>query len=295
MIRLMDKEQNKTIRKPDWLKTEGLLHSSMIKTKKMINRYGLKTVCQEAACPNRGECWKNRSFTFILLGNRCTRTCPFCNIIAVQPEPVDHEEPERIARFVLDMKLNHLVLTSVTRDDLSDGGADHFVKTLRTIRSSSPDLPIELLVPDFGDFSLLDKVIDQKPDILGFNIETVERLYPIARPQYSYSSGLDILVHAKKYKPDLLVKTAFMLGLGEKKKEILQTIRDIKAANCDILYIGQYMAPSKKHYPVSKYYHPDSFSEFQEFALSIGFLKVVSAPLVRSSYRSWESLDRSLN
>jgi len=291
----MDKEQNTMLRKPDWLKTEGFLHPSITKTRKMINKYSLKTVCQEAACPNRGECWENKSFTFILLGNLCTRTCPFCNIVAVEPEPVDHKEPERIARFISDVKLKHVVLTSVTRDDLSDGGANHFVKTLRMIRSADSNIPVELLVPDFGDFSLLEKIIDQKPDILGYNIETVERLYPAARPQYSYARGLNILAHAKKYNPDLIVKTAFMLGLGENEKEIKQTIRDIKDTNCDVLYIGQYIAPSKKHYPVSKYYHPESFGEYQEFACSIGFLKVVAGPLVRSSYRSWESFNRSSN
>ncbi len=279
-----------TERKPYWLKTERLLHSSVMKTKKIINSYGLKTVCQEAACPNRAECWQNKSFTFILLGSNCTRTCPFCNITALQPQPVDPKEPERIAGFVSDMELNHLVLTSVTRDDLSDGGANHFIKTLKMIRSVKPDLSVELLVPDFGDFSLIDKVIDQRPNILGFNIETVQRLYPVARPQYSYTHGLNILAHAKEYNPNLLVKTAFMLGLGENDDEIKQTIQDIKQTNCDILYIGQYMAPSKKHHPVSKYYHPDTFMEFQEFARSIGFLKVVAGPLVRSSYRSWESL-----
>ncbi len=289
----MDTTQHKTPyhRKPNWIRTDrSILDPEVARAGKLLKQRGIKTVCKEAACPNRSECWRNRSFTFILMGSHCTRMCPFCNIDATTPEPLDPDEPNRIAQFVNDYTINHCVITSVTRDDLPDGGADHFCKTITALRKVSPDLPLELLIPDFGQWSAFDEVIAMRPAVLGHNIETVERLYPVARPQYKYGRCLEILSYCKSKSPSLPIKSAILVGLGETADEIRSAMRDLREAACDIVYIGQYLAPSKRHLPVEKYYTPEEFLSFQTYATQIGFTGCVAGPLVRSSYRSWQTL-----
>lgn len=281
---------NPKTRKPPWLITKGLLDSSTIETQKMLRRTGIKTVCREAACPNRTECWKHKSFTFILLGNDCTRNCPFCNIDFIKPLPADETEPEKIALFVSEMNISHVVLTSVTRDDLHDGGANQFIRTIREIRNVKPDIPIELLIPDFGDWENFLKIIEEKPAVIGHNIETVERLYPLVRPKFKYERCLDIISFLKNNSSSIFVKSAILAGLGETIDELKSAMSGLAMHGCDIIYAGQYLAPSLKHYPVRKYYTPEEFGDLQEFGEKLGLKSVVCGPLVRSSYRSWEKL-----
>lgn len=278
-------------RKPSWIRTgRSILDPQVARAGKELESYNIRTVCKEAACPNRSECWRHRSFTFILMGRYCTRMCPFCNIESVEPEPLDHDEPQRIARFIASHSLNHCVITSVTRDDLPDGGAGHFCATIDAIRAVAPDLPIELLIPDFGGEQYFRQVIDKHPAILGHNIETVERLYPVCRPAYSYKHCLGILSLCKQYDAALPVKSAILAGLGESTDDLHRTMRDLRDAGCDIVYIGQYLAPSKRHHPVAKYYTPEEFTALQQYGSQLGLRKVLAGPLVRSSYRSWEAL-----
>ncbi|MCD6460847.1 lipoyl synthase [bacterium] len=287
----MKTEKNLYQRKPDWLKLpNSILSPHVAQLSKRLSQMGINTVCKEAACPNRAECWHHRSFTFIIMGRQCTRQCPFCNIENKKPQPVNINEPEQIARFVKEMNLKHIVITSVTRDDLTDAGTSCFLNTIKKIRQVNPSIPIELLIPDFGDFKYFDMIINKKTKIIGFNMETVENLYPLARPQYSYKRGLDILSYLKQNSENSLIKSSLMVGIGESKENIYTTIKDIKNTGCDIVYIGQYLAPSKKHLPVQKYYTPLEFKEIKIFADSLGFRKTVSAPLVRSSYKSWETI-----
>ncbi len=274
-------------RKPRWIRTNrSILDPEVSRAAKLLEQRGIKTVCKEAACPNRSECWRNRSFTFILMGRHCTRMCPFCNIDATTPEPLDLDEPARIAQFVADFSINHCVITSVTRDDLHDGGAAHFCATIAALR----ELPIELLIPDFGAWSAFDAVIEMRPAIMGHNIETVERLYPVARPQYTYSRCLEILSYCKEKAPSIPVKSSILAGLGETTEELHATMRDLYNAGCDIVYVGQYLAPSKRHHPVEKYYTPEEFANLQKFGEQLGLSACLAGPLVRSSYRSWETL-----
>ncbi len=281
---------NRKERKPEWLITKGVLDSSVIQMEKKLSSTGIKTVCREAACPNRCECWKHKSFTFILLGNDCTRNCPFCNIDYVKPLPVDESEPEKIAGFVKEMDINHIVLTSVTRDDIPDGGASQFIRTIREIRKIKKDIPIELLIPDFGDFGNYVEVIKENPSIIGHNIETVRRLYPAVRPRFKYDRCLEIISFLKSNSSGIYIKSAILAGLGESAVEIKSAMSDLAQAGCDIIYAGQYLAPSMKHYPVDRYYTPDEFADLQDYGKSLGIKSVVCAPLVRSSYRSWENL-----
>jgi len=281
---------NRKERKPEWLITKGVLDSSVIQMEKKLSSTGIKTVCREAACPNRCECWKHKSFTFILLGNDCTRNCPFCNIDYVKPLPVDESEPEKIAGFVKEMDINHIVLTSVTRDDIPDGGASQFIRTIREIRKIKKDIPIELLIPDFGDFGNFVEVIKENPSIIGHNIETVRRLYPAVRPRFKYDRCLEIISFLKSNSSGIYIKSAILAGLGESAVEIKSAMSDLAQEGCDIIYAGQYLAPSMKHYPVDRYYTPDEFADLQDYGKSLGIKSVVCAPLVRSSYRSWENL-----
>jgi len=289
----MEPMKNNISRKPKWLKLpKSILTPHVAELNKQLSQSGINTVCKEASCPNRAECWQHRSFTFMIMGNQCTRQCPFCNLEYKKPQPIDINEPAKIADFIDKMDLKHVVITSVTRDDLPDGGATCFINTIRKIRQVKPNIPIELLIPDFEDFKYFDMIINESPVIIGFNIETVENLYSIARPQYSYKRGLEILSYLKQNTKNSLIKTALIAGIGESTQNIYDTIQDIKNTGCDIFYIGQYLAPSKKHLPVKKYYTPEEFKEIKEFADSQGFKKTVSGPLVRSSYKSWETIGR---
>jgi lipoyl synthase len=274
------------IRKPKWLasKTKGSLKSREILRK--LRSYNLHTVCESAKCPNRGECFDRGTATFMILGSTCTRNCTFCAVDKNSDnlfEP-DILEPENIAKIVNEMNLKHVVITTVTRDDLTDGGAEQFVKVIQTIREKcSKEVSIEVLISDLqGNDDALQKILDAKPDILNHNVETIQRLYSQVRPMADYNLSLNLLKKAKK--ENILTKSGFMVGLGETKQEIIKLMEDLKKSKVDIVTIGQYIAPSANHYPVKEYIHPDIFSEYKQEGIQTGFQLVESGPLVRSSY-----------
>lgn len=252
----------------------------------------MHTVCEEALCPNIGECFSRGTATFLIMGPVCTRNCRFCAISRGVPEPPDPEEPSRIAGTAREMGLAYVVVTSVTRDDLPDGGASFFADTIRTIHEEIPKARVEVLIPDFlGDPQALAVITGARPDVLNHNIETVPRLYSPARPEASYTRSLQVLEHVKKETPGIPLKSGIMLGLGETSEEIEQTLRDLARAGCDILTVGQYLQPSRDHLPVKRFVHPDEFGEWRAAALDMGFSAVVSGPLVRSSYHADQLYD----
>lgn len=245
----------------------------------------VETVCEQAMCPNIGECFSAQTATFLILGKNCTRMCSFCNIQKAKPLPVDNGEPERIAQAVKLLDLKHVVITSVTRDDLCDGGAGIFVQTVRRIREKSPQVKIETLIPDFGfSWNALKIVVDVKPDIIAHNLETVPSLYQQVRPGADYSGSLNLLRQINKMSLNLKIKSGLMLGLGEKQEEVLLVMKDLCSVGCDLLSIGQYLAPSKQHYPVNEYIQPEQFDYYKQQARQLGFLHIESGPYVRSSY-----------
>ncbi len=254
-----------------------------------MNRLELHTVCQSAHCPNIGECWHARTATFMILGNTCTRDCQFCAVNSGCPDAVDLEEPERVARAVETLALRHAVVTSVTRDDLADGGAAIFADTIRAIRRKMPDCSIEVLIPDFaGSAEALRIVVEARPDILNHNIETIERMYRHIRPQAVYSRSLELLKRAKSMNPSGKTKSGVMVGVEESFDEVLETMRDLRSVECDILTIGQYLRPSADHAPIDRYYTPEEFGQLKDAGLDMGFRHVESGPLVRSSYHAAE-------
>lgn len=272
-------------RKPHWLqkRVSPTDHKEM---DLLLGSLQLNTVCREASCPNISECFRQKQATFLIMGKECTRSCSFCNVSANIPVPLDPEEPSRVAEAVLKLTLAHVVITSPTRDDLPDGGAGHFAATVAAVRAAAPQTVIELLVPDFkGDRQSLATVITSKPDILGHNIETVPRLYSI-RAGADYRRSLELLKAAKELSPGMPTKTGIMLGLGELPEEVGSTLADIRATGCDYLSIGQYLAPSRKHYPVAEFIEPAEFDRYKEQTLTLGFSHVESAPYVRSSYHA---------
>lgn len=284
---------NRIRKKPDWLRIRVKASSGYDKTEEILRRLSLNTVCEQANCPNRAECFASRTATFIILGKVCTRNCTFCNISKGIPEVPDLDEPVRIGQAVKEMGLVHAVITSVTRDDLPDGGAEQFANVIREIRKKSQDTVIEVLIPDFkGDEKAINIVMEASPDIINHNVETVEKLYPKVRPKALYERSLELLRYVKQKRPDIYTKSGIMLGLGEKEDEILKTITDIADTGCDFLTIGQYLAPSKAHYPVMEYVHPDKFNEYEKKSLEKGFKFVASGPLVRSSYHAKEMFNR---
>ena len=250
----------------------------------------LHTVCEEARCPNIGECWNNRTATFMILGNVCTRSCGFCAVQTGKPTELDWGEPRRVANAAMQMDLRHAVITSVNRDELKDGGAAIFAATTREIRDRVPGCAVEVLTPDFkGDRDAVEAVIDARPDTFNHNIETVPRLYPAVRPQAKYGRSLEVLRYAKELNPDGLTKSGFMLGLGEVEEEIKATMRDLREHDVDILTIGQYLRPTENHLPMSRYYTPKEFALLRRYGLDeLGFRHVESGPLVRSSYHAHE-------
>jgi len=269
--------------KPDWLKVQMPSGQAYLELVKLLKQANLHTVCQEANCPNIAECFGKKTATFMILGDTCTRSCRYCNVAHGQPKAVDVREGERIARAVKNLGLRYVVITSVTRDDLKDGGAAMFAKTIYEIRVVDPDCVIEVLVPDFkGDTRALQNVLKAHPSVFNHNIETVERLFPEARPQGDYKRSLKLLKSAKKCS---VTKSGFMVGLGETKEEIIKTMHDLCSVT-DMLTIGQYLQPTKDHLPVAKYYTPDEFKEFKEIGEKMGFKHVESGPLVRSSYHA---------
>ncbi len=281
------KLQTSPKRKPDWLRVRLPSGSNYARIKGLMRSHGLHTVCEEAMCPNLGECWNKGTATFLLMGDICTRSCGFCHIKTGRPAALDEDEPRRVAESALALKLSHCVLTSVDRDELPNGGAHIFANTVREIHKLLPNCTVEVLIPDFkGNRAALKEVMDARPDILNHNTETVPRLYRTVRPQANYQQSLEVLAGAKELVPDALTKSGIMVGLGETKEEVVQVIRDLRGHQVDILTIGQYLRPTPLHLPVNRYVHPDEFREFKEIALDIGFRWVESAPLVRSSYHA---------
>ncbi|MFP3843539.1 lipoyl synthase [Priestia filamentosa] len=281
------------IRKPDWLKIKLNTNENYTGLKKMMRENNLHTVCEEAKCPNIHECWAvRRTATFMILGAVCTRACRFCAVKTGLPTELDLQEPERVADSVQLMNLKHAVITAVARDDLKDGGAQVFAETVRAVRSKNPFTTIEVLPSDMGGVEEnLKMLMDARPDILNHNIETVRNLTKRVRARATYDRSLEFLRRAKEMQPDIPTKSSLMVGLGETKEEIIETMDDLRANNVDIMTIGQYLQPSKKHLKVQKYYHPDEFEELKNIALTKGFSHVEAGPLVRSSYHADEQVN----
>jgi len=280
-------ESNLPRRKPAWLKAKLPAGRNYNRLKHLMRSQELHTVCEEAMCPNIGECWSRGTATFLLLGDTCTRSCGFCHIKTGRPAPLDEDEPRRVAEAVQAMNLRHCVLTSVNRDELPDGGAHIFANTLREIRKRLPHCSVEVLIPDFkGSREALKIVMDARPAILNHNIETVPRLYRTVRPQANYRQSLRVLSAAKELDPEAVTKTGLMVGLGETKAEVLQVMHDLRDHDVDILTIGQYLRPSPLHLPIQRYVHPDEFREYHDLGMAMGFRWVESGPLVRSSYHA---------
>jgi lipoyl synthase len=276
-------------RHPEWIKVRAPHGEEFFETKRLVKELRLHTVCEEAGCPNVGECWGHRTATFMLLGDVCTRNCGFCAVTHGRPAVVDPDEPQRVAEGVAQLGLKHVVVTSVDRDDLPDGGAAHFARTVAAIKARVHDCTVEVLVPDFRpDPSAVDTVVDAPVDVLNHNTETVPRLYKRVRPGARYERSLDLLRRAKQRRPGLLTKTGLMLGLGEEHDELLAVFGDLAASGCDILTLGQYLRPSALHLAVERYVPPQEFAALRETALRFGFRHVESGPLVRSSYHAWE-------
>lgn len=277
-------------KKPEWLKV-SYNKEAVEEIATMMKDLGLNTVCKEANCPNLGECYKKHTATFMILGSHCTRNCRFCNVTYANPQVIDPEEPMHVADAVKKLGLQHVVITSVTRDDLPDGGAEHFAKTIRAIRSVSPNATVEVLIPDLkGSEAALDIVLNACPDVLNHNMETVKELYPSVRPQAIYARSLGLLSYCKKKAPNILTKAGFMVGLGETDEQIYTLMDDVLATGCDILTIGQYLRPSKEHAELKRYATPEEFGQYKKIALEKGFKYAASTPLARSSYQASEAL-----
>lgn len=274
-------------RKPDWIRVPAPQGKVYAETKDIVRKQKLTTVCEEAGCPNIGECWQQKHATFMILGEVCTRACAFCNVATGKPDEVDKLEPLRIGVAVKQMGLKHVVITAVDRDDLKDGGADHFVKTIMAIRMKSPGTTVEILPGDYkGNIKDIDHVIDAKPDVFNHNLETVPRLYPTIRPGARYFRSLRLLERVKDVDPTMFTKSGMMVGLGETKEEVMQVMDDMRAAQIDFITIGQYLQPTPKHAPVMKWWTPEEFQELERIARSKGFLMVSATPLTRSSHHA---------
>ena len=289
----VNKPINPIKKKPSWIKSKLTNSQEFFLTKSIVNQYKLKTVCQEANCPNITECWSKRHATFLIMGDTCTRACAFCDVITGKPKPLDALEPQKISSAVNKLNLKHAVITSVDRDDLDDGGANHFYDVIIETKKNNLKTTIEVLTPDFlrkGDS--YKKVIEAKPDVFNHNIETVPGLYRKIRPGSRYFASLKLLENSKKIDKNIFTKSGLMVGLGEKKDEILQVMDDLKSAEVDFLTIGQYLQPSAKHYPLDRYYKPEEFEELESIAKSKGFLLVSSSPLTRSSYHADEDFSK---
>jgi lipoyl synthase len=277
--------------KPDWLKVRAPGSENYHRLKGLMRTLGLHTVCEEANCPNIGECWHHGTATFMILGDTCTRSCGYCNVIHGTPKPPDPLEPAHVASAVHAMELAHVVITSVDRDDLTDFGAGHFAQTIAETRARIPGCRIEVLIPDFkGDEAALRTVLDAGPDVLNHNIETVPRMYRMARPGGRYDRALQLLDRSRSYAPDIPTKSGLMVGLGEDWDELVQTLRDLRTVGCQIVTIGQYLRPSLANLPMTRYYAPGEFAELKRIGMELGFGHVESGPLVRSSYHAHEQV-----
>jgi lipoic acid synthetase len=274
-----------SLAKPPWLRKKLPLGERAKKIEQDLMANRLHTICQEALCPNQGECFSKGVATFLIMGNMCTRNCRFCAVSSGKPEKLDPREPERLAQEIHDLHLRFVVVTSVTRDDLLDGGANHFAKVIRAIRKKCKGIGIEVLIPDFQGSSLdLGIVVNAAPEVLNHNVETVPRLYPNVRPQANYTRSLELLKKAKHIGQALITKSGLMVGLGEEKDEVIQVMADLQNSDCDILTIGQYLCPSPSHHPVVEYVRPEVFEEYEKIGLEMGFKGVASSPFVRSSF-----------
>ena len=273
------------IRKPEWLKVKLPSGKNYVDLKNLVLKNTLNTVCEDARCPNIAECWERKTATFMILGDKCTRSCGFCSVKAGKPEPLDWDEPDRVSNAVLKLELNHAVITSVNRDELENGGAEIYALTIKKIKEKNPHCRIEVLIPDFcGNWDALRIVLDAKPDILNHNIETVPRLYKLVRPQAKYERTLELLKISKVQ--NLTTKSGFMVGLGEEDDEVYDIMNDLREVDCDILTIGQYLQPTKNHLQVMRYVTPETFKEYEKIGFEMGFKHVESGALVRSSYHA---------
>ncbi len=291
------KSKKERLPKPAWIKIRPAAGERYLELKELLSSLKLATVCQEAQCPNIGECWSGGTATIMLMGEVCTRGCRFCNVKTGNPKgKLDLQEPEKVAYAVSQMKLDYVVLTSVDRDDLPDEGSGHFAETVFRLKNLSPDLIVEVLAPDFkGNLDYVAKIVDAKPDVFAHNVETVERLQKRVRdPRANYRQSLNVLEFAKKHAPERYTKTSIMLGLGETDEEVRTTLRDLRAIGCDVVTFGQYLQPQKRHLPVESFVTPEKFKEWQAEAEAMGFLYVASGPLVRSSYRAGEFFMRGV-
>ena len=274
--------------KPDWLRVKAPQWERVGNVKGILRDLGLNTVCEEASCPNIGECFNAGTATFLIMGPACTRACPYCDIdFEKKPQPLDITEPERLAEAVRRLNLNHVVITSVNRDDLPDGGASQFVRCIEGVRSLSPQTTIEVLIPDLcGNWDALEIILQAKPEVLNHNTETIQRLYRRVRPQGDYQRSLELLKRSRQLRPEVYTKSGLMVGLGETDAEVREAMQDLRAVDCDILTLGQYLQPSPKHLPLVAFISPEQFNTWREFGESIGFLQVVASPLTRSSYHA---------
>ncbi|MBE7218218.1 MAG: lipoyl synthase [Caulobacteraceae bacterium] len=282
------------LRKPDWLRVRAPGSGQYAATREIVKREGLHTVCEEAACPNIGECWSQRHATMMIMGDTCTRACAFCNVRTGVPEALDGDEPERVARAVAAMGLKHVVITSVDRDDLADGGAAHFAAVVRAIRAAAPATTVEILTPDFlrKPVAAAEAMIDARPDVFNHNLETVPRLYLSIRPGARYFHSLRLLERVKERDPAQFTKSGLMVGLGESKEEVMQVMDDMRSAGVDFLTIGQYLQPTRKHAAIDRFVTPDEFAAYEAIARAKGFLMVSASPLTRSSHHAGEDFAR---
>jgi len=272
-------------KKPEWIKTRAKMGPEYMSLRSLVSREGLHTVCQEAACPNIFECWEDREATFLIGGEQCTRRCDFCNIDTGKPEPLDHDEPRRVAESVQAMSLRYATVTGVARDDLEDEGAWLYAETIRAIHALNPDCGVEMLAPDFsGNSELLNLVFESRPEVFAHNLETVPRIFKRIRPAFNYARSLDVITKARDF--GLITKSNLILGLGEERAEVSQALVDLRTAGCELITITQYLRPSPRHHPVERWVKPQEFVELAAEARELGFLGVMSGPLVRSSYRA---------
>ena len=289
----INKPINPIKKKPDWIRSKIIDSQVFFETKKIVNQNNLVTVCQEANCPNITECWSKKHATFMIMGDTCTRACAFCDVKTGKPDDLDVFEPLKISNAVKNLNLKHVVITSVDRDDLEDGGSEHFYKVVTATREKNPKTSIEVLTPDFlrkGD--AYKKILKADLDVFNHNIETVPRLYAKVRPGARYFASLELLKKAKEFNKKVFTKSGIMVGLGETKEEVIQVMDDLRSAEVDFITIGQYLQPSVKHHPLNRYYYPDEFKEFESIAKNKGFLLVSSSPLTRSSYHADEDFSR---
>jgi len=276
-------------RRPEWLRVKAPVTKGYLETRNIIRDNHLVTVCEEAACPNIGECWQKKHATMMILGSVCTRACAFCNVATGRPDRLDEDEPNRVADAVATLSLAHVVITSVDRDDLPDGGAGHFARTIRAIRENSPDTTVEVLTPDFlKKDGALEQVVEARPDVFNHNLETVPRLYPAVRPGARYFASLRLLNDVKTLDPTIFTKSGIMVGLGEEREEVVQVMDDMRSADIDFMTIGQYLQPTPKHHPLHRFWTPDEFDGLSKLGKSKGFLLISATPLTRSSYHADE-------